>query len=74
MKYGKVKKANGGKISSADIKEAQAIASDRGYQSPEDRAYATDLLQRARSQKKMAKGGKVMSRGAALRGFGKEVR
>lgn len=74
MKYGKTKKAGGGKVSSADLKEAQAIASDKGYQSPEDRSYATDLLQKARGGKKLAKGGKVSSRGAAQRGFGKEVR
>lgn len=74
MKYGKVKKAGGGKVSSADIKEAQAIASDRGYQSPEDRAYATDVLQKARASKKLSKGGKILSRGAAQRGFGKEIR
>lgn len=78
MKYGKIKKAEGGKLdkapSSADITEAKAIATDRGYQSPEDRAASADVLKKARGAKKLAKGGKVMSRGVALRGFGKEVR
>ena len=83
MKYGKTKKAEGGKVSSADVKgkvssadvkEATAIATDRGYQSPEDREYAAGVLKKARGSKGLAKGGKVMSRGVALRGFGKEVR